>query len=276
MKKILFGAMMLCSLMSCHSDDKDAEARLKKAKAYCQDGSYSAAKLQIDSIRELYPKAYGVIKQAIVLMREVETREQSRNSIYCDSVIGALTQQASLLQKDFVFEKEAEYQKTGNWILPSQRVERNLRRSYLRTGVDEAGEMYLVSVYYGGKPIRHNAIRVYTSANVYAETLSVPVDGANNYSFEDGGMTSQVVSYTRKSENGVCGFIRLYGFQTIKVSYLGGKPYGYILDDETKKAILKTYALSQVLSDLTRFRQEKKVADAKLIYLAKKKAKCKE
>lgn len=273
MKNLFLIICLLFATVACKTEDKDADLRLDKARKYTKSGSYSAAKLQIDSIRLLYPKAYPTIKQAIVLMREIETKEQSRNSIYCDSIIALSIKQAAILQKDFVYDQDPKYQENGSWILKSQRIERNLRRSYLRCGVNDAGEMYLVGVYYGAKPISFQTLRVSNADGSFAETLAIPFDGGTNFSFVDGGMTSQIVTFTKKNENGVSGFIRLLGYQRIKIEYLGGKKYSYILDDNTKKAILKTYGLSQVLTDIQRFKQEKKVADAKLIYLAKKQSK---
>lgn len=273
MKKLLFYSFLLLIFLSCSSDDQPAQERLLRAKAYANSGLYSAAKLEIDSIRSLYPTSYKVIKQAVLLFREVEQMEQSRNSVYCDKVIAELTQKSKELQADFILDKNPEYQEVGTWQLPSQRVERNLRRSYLRCGVTERGEMSVVAVYCGPKPINFTSIRVSIANEIFAESLAVPYDGGNNFSFVDEGMVSQIVSFTRKKENGVSGFIRLYAHQNIKIEYLGGKPYSFVLDEETKKAILKTYALSQVMSDLKRFQQEKRVADAKLIYLEKKKMK---
>ncbi|MFZ4457205.1 MAG: hypothetical protein ACOYOT_13400 [Bacteroidales bacterium] len=272
-KNLLFATVLMLSFFSCKNEDKAAEERLSQAQKLTNSGLYSAAKLQIDSIRSLYPNSYKVVKKAVLLFREVERLEQSRNSIFCDKAIAELTAKSKELQSDFVFEKNAEYQEIGYWVLPNQRVERNLRRSYLRCCVSERGEMMLTSVYCGSRRIDFNAIRVITTDGIFAETLEVPYDGGTNFQFVDEGMTSQIVTYARKKENGVSGFIRLYAHQNIKVEYLGGKPFSYTLDEETKKAVLKTYALSQVMSDLHRYQQEKKVADAKLIYLAKKNAK---
>ncbi|MEI7676392.1 MAG: hypothetical protein WCJ03_06415 [Bacteroidales bacterium] len=273
MRKTFIYFIVLLSFIACASNDKDAEDRLKLAKNLCKAGLYNTAKLEIDSIRSLYPTSYKVIKQAVILNREVERLEQSRNSIYCDKIISELSQKAAELQEDFVFEKEVQYQDIGNWVLPSQRVERNLQRSYLRCGVSEKGEMYIVAVYCGVIPIRYNSIRVSTTEGTFAESLTVANDGANNFSFVDNGMTTQIVSFTHKNENGISGFVRLYAHQRIKVDYLGGKPFGFLLDEETKKSVLKTYALSQVMTDLNHFKQEKSVADRKLIYLEKKRQK---
>ncbi len=273
MKKIALFIVLLLGLIACQSDEKKASERLERARQYSNEGSFNAAKLEIDSIRTLYPKAYKVIKQAIVLMREVEYKEQTKTNTYCDSIIIVLQKKAELLKGNFILDQDKEYQDNGNWILKSQRVEDNIGRSYLRTGVSDNGDMYIASVYYGKAALKHNAIRISTPDGLFAETLPIDFDGANNFSFTDGGMTTEVVNYAHKNENGVAGFIKLYGNQQLKVTYLGGNPYSIILDEKTKQAIRQTYELAQVLSDIFRFNQEKRLSAAKIEYLKRKMAK---
>ncbi len=270
MKKIALFIVILLGLIACQSDEKKASDRLEKARQYSAEGSYNAAKLEIDSLRTLYPKAYKVIKQAIGLMHEVEYKEQTKTNAYCDSILIVLQKKAELLKSNFILDQDKEYQESGNWILKSQKVEDNIGRSYLRTGVSDNGDMYIASVYYGKSPIKHNAIRVATPDGLFAETLPIDFDGANNFSFNDGGMTTEVVNYAHKNENGVAGFIKLYGNQTLKVTYLGGKPHSIILDEKTKQAVRQTYELAQALSDIFRFNQEKRLSAAKIEYLKKK------
>lgn len=270
MKKFFASFLLLAILAACNGDQKLAQERLERAKQLNEKGQYIAAKMQIDTIRLLYSKQYDVLKEAVVLIREIERREQSRNSIYCDSILKDLRTKEELLKKDFVLDKNAEYQTLGNWVLKSQKVESNLKRSYIRCGVDEQGNMNLVSVYYGSQPIHYTAMRISADETTFAQTLPVEENGGTNFTFVDNGMTSQIITYSRKKENGVSGFVRLYGYKRLKVEYLGGKSYSYILDDQTKIAILQTHSLYQIMSAINRFTEEKKVADAKLIYLAKK------
>lgn len=270
MKKFFACLLIFSSLFGCNNEDKAAADRLATAKSLSDRGEYNAAKLQIDSIRLLYPKSYDVIKEAVLLNREVERREQSRNSIYCDSILKVLREKEELLKKDFVLEKDTKYQTVGNWVLPSQQVIKNIKRSYLRCGVDEEGNMNITSVYYGAQPIHYTSMKISVDDNTFAQTLPIPENGGTNFSFVDLGMTTQTIAYTHKNENGVAGFVRLYAYKPLKVQYLGGKSYSYTLDQNTKLAVLQTHALYQVMSGIKRFEQEKKVADSKLIYLAKK------
>ena len=71
MKKIGFSALLaLATLAGCgDGGEKEAQIRLQKAEAALQQENFSEAKLQIDSIKVLYPKAFEARKQGIKLIR---------------------------------------------------------------------------------------------------------------------------------------------------------------------------------------------------------------
>ena len=50
------------------------------AKAAYERGDYEEAKLQIDSIKILYPKAFEACKAGQALMLDVETKAQQKNA----------------------------------------------------------------------------------------------------------------------------------------------------------------------------------------------------
>ena len=64
---------MACLLGACgNSDEKKAQVFLQAAESAWQAGDYNSAKLQIDSVRILYPKAFEARKQGVKLMQKVE------------------------------------------------------------------------------------------------------------------------------------------------------------------------------------------------------------
>lgn len=58
---------------------KKAALKLAEARAAFEAGNYNEAKMQIDSIKILYPKAFDTRRQGIYLMQEVELKEQQRH-----------------------------------------------------------------------------------------------------------------------------------------------------------------------------------------------------
>lgn len=271
MKQLIIGITLgLLALTACNHDAEKASARLAKARAMYEQNEFFAAKSEIDSVRILYPKEVKALREALSLMRQVELKEAERNIAFCDSLLPIKQEEAETLKKGFVLEKDSVYEEIGNYIWKPQTIERNVQRSYIRTGVNEKGEMYLASVYYGGRPLEHTGIKLSTTGDVFAQTASIPYDGGLNYRFKDLGNTTEVVTY--KGENGIEAIKLIYAHPNdrIKVEYTGGKPYILYMADTDKKAVVATYDLAVVLSDIENMSKEKEKAEKKMAYLKKK------
>ena len=65
-------------------------------------------------------------------MQQVELKEQEKTLVYLDSMLQEEQKEVDAIKKNYTFEKDAEYQKIGNYLHPSQVIEKNLHRSYLR------------------------------------------------------------------------------------------------------------------------------------------------
>ena len=174
------------------------------------------------------------------------------------------------LKAGFVFEKDSAYEEIGNYIWKRQTIERNVQRCYVRCGVNEEGEMYLASVFYGGKPIEHTSIRLSTKDGQEAETTSIPFDGGLNYRFTDLGQTTEVVTYKGEHCESAVKLIYANEKERIKVEYKGGKPYTIYMADADKEAIVKTFNLATVLSDIHNMETLKAKSAKKIDYLNQK------
>lgn len=269
-KSAIYLVLMATLLAGCNGNEKEAQARLDKAKSMYERSEFFAAKNEIDSIRALYPKEYKALKGALSLMRQVEAGEAERNIAFCDSLLPIKLQEVEELKKGFVFEKDSVYEEIGNYIWKQQTVERNVQRSYVRCGVNEKGEMYLASVFFDPRPLEHTGIKVSTKDGLFAETATIPYDGGVNYRFKDLGNTTEVVTY--KGENGIDAIKFIYANQPerIRVDYVGGKAYHLAMADADKKAIIATYSLGTVLSDIENMNKEKEKATKKINYLKSK------
>ena len=152
MKKYSIGLLLLCVLSSCNQDAKQAQEGLDRARAYYERNEFFSARNEIDSVRAKYPKELGAMKEALTLMRQIDLREAERNIAFCDSLMPIRLHEADSLKAGFTFEKDSAYEEIGHYIWKQQTIERNVQRCYVRCGVDENGEMYVASVYYGGRP----------------------------------------------------------------------------------------------------------------------------
>lgn len=263
-------AFAAITLAACNQTEKEAQARLDNARSMYERNEFFAAKSEIDSLRALYPKEYKVLKEGLALMRQVELKEAERTIAFCDSLLPIKIEEAETLKKGFAFEKDSVYEEIGNYIWKQQTIERNVQRCYIRSGVNEKGEIYLASVFYGGAPINHTGLKVSTPDGQFAETASIAYDGGVNYRFKDLGKTTEVVTYKGEKGLDAAKFIATNVKERIKAEYTGGKPYTLYIADGDKKAIAATYDLAIVLSDLENLIKEKDKSTNRIAYLKNK------
>ena len=107
MKKMILAALCLTTLFSgCNGDSKKAGALFQQAEQAYASGNYSLAKLQIDSIRTLYPKAVEVRKAAIRLMQNIDIQEQQKTLAYLDSMMQVKQAALDSIKGAYVLEKD--------------------------------------------------------------------------------------------------------------------------------------------------------------------------
>lgn len=266
MKSIrLFYFFALITLFSCDNSQKEAQNCLEKAKQELARGNYSEAKLQIDSIRTLYPKAFEIRKEGIKLMLKIDLEEQKRNISYLDSMMVVKKNKLDSIKGEFTLEKDEEYQETGNYFYPSQVVEKSAGRSFLRGQVNELGEMTLTSIYCSAGAINHNSIRV-VNGDLYAETPSSKDIYVTNYL----GKHIEKVDYQAGQDGGVINFIISNNDNNLKLIFEGGKTFITQIPQQDRVAILKLSELSRVLSGIEQIKKERKEAELKINFVKRK------
>jgi hypothetical protein len=256
------------SLLSCAAiKDPSPDDYLNHARDLIQSQQYQLAKMYIDSIQILFPKEFSKIREGMTIMRQVSFAEQKRTLAFCDSMLKVRQNQLPEVTRNFIFEKDAEFETVGHYVYKTQLSEKNYGRTYLQTKVDEKGRLVLTSYYCGSRPLNHTRIRVTSRGDMFAETYDVPNDGALNYSYRDGGLNYEIVRFTQKTENGVVNFILSNQNNPINVNLNGERSINYRLSAQDKQALKEASDLSVVLSDITRLLSEIRLAQAKLEYL---------
>lgn len=221
MKKAL-ALICLCSLLAgCENVEKKAVLKLKEARSAYEAGNYNEAKIQIDSIAILYPKAYDTRRQGIYLMQEVELKEQQRTITYLDSLLQKKQQEFEAVKSKYVLDKDTAYQTIGHYLAPSQVIERNLHRSYLRFQTDENGITSLTSIYCGSRNIHHTSVKVTAPDGSFAETPS----SKDSYETSDLGEQIEKADYKMGEDGGVIAFVALNQDKSLRVDYKGERPY---------------------------------------------------
>ena len=213
MKTMILLACLCCTLFSCENVEKKAGEKLQTAREAFERGDFSEAKMQIDSIKILYPKAFETRREGISLMQQVELKEQEKTLVYLDSLLQKKQSELDAIKGKFTLEKDAEYQKIGNYLHPSQVIEKNLHRSYLRFQVNETGQMSMTSIYCGPSNIHHISVKVIAPDGSFAETPA----SKDSYETTDLGEKIEKADYKIGEDGNVIGFLYLNKDKSIKV-----------------------------------------------------------
>ena len=267
MKKTGLSALMALAICAGCSDggEKEAQIRLQKAEVALQQENFSEAKLQIDSIKVLYPKAFEARKQGIKLMQQVDLKEQGKTLVYLDSMMQVKQAQLDSIKGNFVFEKDTAYQDIGNWLYPTQVVEKNVGRSFLRGQVNELGEMSLTSIYCAGGQLNHTSVKV-SVGDTFAET---PMTN-DSYTTTDLGRTIEKADYKVGNDGGVTGFIVANADKNIQLTFIGDKTYRTAIQKNDRKAIVELTELARILSGMEEIRKQQKEANLKIQFVTRK------
>jgi hypothetical protein len=267
MKKTGLSALLALAILTSCGDggEKEAQIRLQKAEAALQQENFSEAKLQIDSIKVLYPKAFEARKQGIKLMQQVDLKEQGKTLAYLDSMMQVKRTQLDAIKGNFVLEKDTAYQEIGNWFYPTQVVEKNVGRSFLRAQVSELGEMSLTSIYCAGGKLNHTSVKV-SVGDTFAET---PMS-KDSYITTDLGRTIEKADYKVGEDGGVVGFIVANQDKNIQLTFVGDKTYRTAMQKNDRKAIAELTELARILSGMEEIRKQQKEANLKIQFVTRK------
>ena len=253
MKKIGLVALFALLLAGCDDGgEKKAQENLRKAEAALEKENFNEAKLQIDSIRILYPKAFEARKQGVKLMQQVDLKEQRKSLIYLDSMMVVKQAQLDSVKGNFVLEKDTAYQEVGNYFYPTQTVEKNIGRSFLRGQVNEQGEMSLTSIYCAGGTLHHTAVKV-SVGDTFAETPA----SKDSYETTDLGRAIEKADYKMGEDGGV-------------IAFIGDRTYKTAMQPNDRKAIAELTELARILSGMEQIRKDKKEANLKIEFVTRK------
>ena len=267
MKRYGLSVLLALTVLSGCGDggEKEAQKRLQKAEIALQQDNFSEAKLQIDSIKVLYPKAFEARKQGIRLMQQVDLKEQQKTLVYLDSMMQVKQLQFDSIKGNFVLEKDTAYQEVGNWFYPTQIVEKNIGRSFLRAQVNELGEMSLTSIYCAGGKLNHTSVKV-SVGETFAETPMAK----DSYVTTDLGRTIEKADYKVGEDGGVAGFVVANQDKNIQLQFVGDKTYRTTLQRNDRKAIVELMELSRILSGMEEIRKQQKEANLKIQFVTRK------
>ena len=264
---IIFFLICLCGLLtSCGDVEKKAQEKLQAARTAFEAGLYNEAKNQIDSIKILYPKAFDTRRAGIYLMQDIEMAEQKQTLAYLDSLRQTKQQELEEMKNRFVLEKDTAYQLIGHYLAPSQVIEKNLHRSYLRFQTDERGQMSLTSIYCGKGNIHHTAVKVTAPDGTFAQTPP----SMDSYETTDLGEHIEKADYKLGEDGGVIAFVAANKDKNLRVDFKGERSYTTHMLPADRQAASDIYELGKTLSAITEIKKNIEEANLKIQFIQKK------
>lgn len=267
MKKTIFPfisiLLALTCLMACGGVERKASAKLDIAKQAYAQGDYARAKAELDSIKTLYPKAFDTRREGNRLERRVELAVQRLAMARLDSLLSATQARLEQLKPAYAFEKDEEYQQTGTYLHPSQVVERNLHRSFLRFQVDEQGKVSMTSIYCGRTSIHHTSVKVSAPDGTFAQTPASP----DSYETTDLGEHIEKADYKLKQDGGVIEFVALNPDKSLRVDFMGDRTYTTHLTKTDKQAAGAILELAEVLDSIAQVKHDMEECRLKIGFL---------
>lgn len=232
------------------SDEEKARVRLDRARVALQKKDTATALLHLDSIPELFPKAVYSVNAAKNLSKEIQFDQLHRKEALLDS----LKVKIAVLEKPFRLEK-SEFDRYAQYVHIRQSFERSWDRSFIQVHLDERGEIYLSSNYYGDKWLNHTSLRVY-DRDIDARTETVPVGDPDHHRSDFMEKKWEKVSYRNGKDNGVMEFIAQHAARNLKAVYLGDEYYYVILESYDKQAVVDAMGLSVALKQKGKLESE--------------------
>jgi len=251
-------AISLClGLASCGPTvEEKARDRMNLVRSLLEKNDTTAALLQIDSIARLYPKATYSVNAAQNLKKEILWEVLQRKETELDSV------KAKIARLETHFEKEkTEFDRYTQYVHKRQTFQRSWNRSYIQVRLDERGEIWLLSNYYGEQWLDHTGLRVYDQGD-QARTDSIAIGSVDNHRSDFMEFKWEKVTYRNGHDNGVLEFIANHPDRRLKAVFLGKRYHYIVLEDYDKIAVKEALELSKAIRDCQRLEAETKQLQA--------------
>lgn len=261
MKLSVFYLIIIAAIffVACGPSDEDkARVRVSYAKMLIENQDTTQALLQLDSVVLLYPKAAYSINAAKNIRNEINFDLLRRKEAELDSAT------VLIAKLETSFEKEkTEFDRYTQYIPKRQTLQRSLTRSFIQVHLDERGELFLSSNYYGKSSINHFAIRVY-DRELSAKTDTVPLGSADNHQSDFMEFKWEKVTYRNGKDKDVPQFIADNSDKNLKAVFQGKGQFYIVLEDYDKAAVKNALALSKALKRRISLTKEVQVLQKKL------------
>ncbi len=264
-----FLMLFVLLFFSCNGRGRGAANYLTEAEYAYNSGNYQLAKLKIDSIKLIFPKAFDEINSGFQLMQQVRMAENKRNIAFCDSMLREDYNKLNEMLTKFDYVRDDRYQEFGEYHPKAYPYTKSLDQNGLRSMVSEKGVIFIESIL-SGSNIKHNRIKLSSDDGSYAETLVVTADGLN-YRFNTLEKSYEIVRFSGSDENKISEYIYTYREKPITLHFIGNRTIKVNITQASKNAISHSFELSNLLKSIEQLKLEKEKSEVLIRYLESRK-----
>lgn len=253
--RLFIAASIVLFMVSCKPSQRElAIIKTNAADDILKSGDTIKAIRVLDSIPILYPKAKFQIDVSKNIKDELyrqlidKKREQFRFSELS----------ISSLEQKFIKEK-TDFDLFTQYIPIEQVKIRTRNVTYLQVNLDERGELYLSSNYYGKAWANHYSVKIY-DGELSAETPRVSFDSPNRSTNSFLDYKWEKVSYTEGKSDSVIEFVFKNSELPLKCAF---NNYIIFLSKDNIEAIKNSYMLSNEIKKLKLLKEEIKTLEIK-------------
>ena len=251
---IVISALLISCLGSCTpAAEKKAQADFQRADSFIASHDLSTAMQLLDSMMVWNEGDFGIVGEALKRKNKIGLEYHKGVIESSETLLKGLESQLPALTRDFIL-LPGEAGQPGTYEHKRQTVQNSWNRTYLKIGLNEYGDIWLISQYYGKTWIDHTSLRVYDSEN-YVLTDTIALGHEWNRKVEDLGDRWEKIEFREGADAGAIAFIADNYQKSVKVRFTG-KTFQYIvLESYDKDAVRKGWELAQLLKERNGLRQ---------------------
>ena len=241
-------------LFSCKpAVQKRAEADFLQVEQYAIRSEPRSALRLLDSMMVRYESDYGVVGKALKMKAVIGNSYYQEMIAASEETMKILENELTVLKAQFRY-TPGEAGRPGIYEHRRQTPETSWNRTYLKINLNDAGEVWLSSQYYGKEWIDHTSLRVYDSG-LYVLSDTIPLSDPWNRKVEDMGDRWETIEFREGTDAGIMAFIADNYQNPLKARFNGRKFHYIVLETYDRDAIHYGWRLAQLLKEMDGLRQ---------------------
>ncbi|MFO7617037.1 MAG: hypothetical protein R6V75_07275 [Bacteroidales bacterium] len=251
---ILVSLILSSLLFSCSSAlQKKAEADFLQVEQFAARSEPRSALRLLDSILVRYESDYGIVGKALKMKTIIGNAYYQEMIAASEETMKVLEGEVASLKGHFRY-TPGEAGRPGIYEHRRQTPENSWNRTYLKVNLNDQGEVWLSSQYYGQEWIDHTSLRVYDSG-LFVLSDTIPLSDPWNRKVEDMGDRWETIEFREGTDAGILAFIADNYEKPLKARFNGRKFHYIVLETFDREAVHYGWRLAQLLKEMDGLRQ---------------------